>query len=450
MLLNESLALIDDIETCYERGWTDGLPVVPPYVPAVERMLEGLSLGWDEVLVTLARQNIDVRGCEIAAAAVLAGCEPSYGPILRAVADAILDPAFNLNGVAVTTGGAAILILASGSCAARFGLAHAANALGAAARPNATIGRFASLVMRFCAASAGSREEFGTLGHPGRLAFCVAEHPTTAWPPYHTQRGLPADALAITVHSAEGPNSVNNHYAETGSQLLETIADCLAHAGTTNFYYRYAGYVVVLAPEHMQLIASAFTREQAHEFLLARAVRPTDELLRLGRIPREPEPGRAVRPGTPRSPIADPAHLTFIEAGGQAGKFSAVIPLWVGNHSITRLVTSTPQGATRAARASSDVDCADSSCERLVSPIPRVSPRPLAVTRRPRRRRVTFVDTGKPNSARILQLAARELGERGVELGEPLRKARASRLAGEEILARAARDEGLVLVAVND
>jgi hypothetical protein len=335
---DETLSLVDDIELCHEQGWSDGLPVVPPYRSVVETMLGGLAVEWNEVVGRFERQNIEVRGCEIAAAAVMAGCEPRYGPLLRAVADAILDPVFNLNGVAVTTGGAAILVLASGTCAERFGLAHGANALGAPARPNATIGRFASLVMRFCAAAAGSREEFGTIGHPGRLGFCVAEHPSTTWPPYHTQHGLAPEAQAITVHAAEGPNSVNNHYAETGTQLLETISDCLAHAGTTNFYYRYGGYVVVLAPEHMRLVGSELTREQAHRFILERAVRSTDELRRLGRIPETPEPRHEVRPGTQRSPMANPGQLTFVEAGGRAGKFSAVIPLWVGNQSVTRLV----------------------------------------------------------------------------------------------------------------
>jgi len=333
-----ALSLIEDIEVCHERGWTDGLPVVPPYRPLVERMLASIAAGWDEVLGELPRQNIEVRGCEIAAAAVMAGCDPSYGPIVRAIADAVLDPAFNLNGVAVTTGGAAILVITSGSCAARFGLAHGANALGTATRSNATLGRFAAFVRRSCAVAAGSAEEFGAVGHPGRLGFCVAEHPSTTWTPYHTQFGLEPGALAITVHASEGPNSINNHYAETGEQLLETIADCVAHAGTTNFYYRYSGQVVVLAPEHMRVIGASFTRERAREFLLAHAVRSTDELCRLGRIPRAPDPTREVRPGTPRSPFARPEQLTFLEAGGPAGKFSAVIPLWVGNHSITRRV----------------------------------------------------------------------------------------------------------------
>jgi len=95
-------------------------------------------------------------------------------------------------------------------------------------------------------------------------------------------------------------------------------------------------------------------------------------------------------------------------------------------------------------------DCADSSCEILVSPIPRVRPRPLAVRRQPARRKVTFVDSGKPNSDRILALAQRALEDRGIEVGAPLRKLRASRLMDDALLARAAADDGLVVLAVND
>lgn len=101
-------------------------------------------------------------------------------------------------------------------------------------------------------------------------------------------------------------------------------------------------------------------------------------------------------------------------------------------------------------RADRDRDCIDGSCELLVSPIPRVRPRPLAVTGAPRRRRVIFIDSGKPNSAKILELAGRALADHGVEVAPPLRKARASRLADAGLLERAARDEGLVLFAVND
>ena len=37
----ELAAQEDDLEACFERGWTDGLPVVPPTEKRVRRMLQG-------------------------------------------------------------------------------------------------------------------------------------------------------------------------------------------------------------------------------------------------------------------------------------------------------------------------------------------------------------------------------------------------------------------------
>lgn len=98
----------------------------------------------------------------------------------------------------------------------------------------------------------------------------------------------------------------------------------------------------------------------------------------------------------------------------------------------------------------SDNDCDDTSCEILVSPIPRVRRRPLAVRRQPVQRKVSFINSSKPNSARILALACGALEERGIAAAVLLNKQRASRLMDESLLARAVADEGLVVVGVND
>jgi hypothetical protein len=196
----------------------------------------------------------------------------------------------------------------------------------------------------FCGRVGGVLEEFGTIGHPGRLSFCVAEQPATVWAPFHTQLGLQPSDSAVTIMASEGPNSVNNHYADSGAKVLETIADSIAHYGSTNFYWRgfghprRSGYLVVLAPEHMTLIAKDFTREAARRFLFERSVRSTDELVRIGRIPRETRPEFRVEPGAPRGPLGLEEQLTFVESGCPGGKFSAVIPGWVGNYTISRKV----------------------------------------------------------------------------------------------------------------
>ena len=325
------LDVYDDIERCMSGGWSDGLPVIPPYGSLVEDMLA--AMGWDytEVVGSLPEQSIEVHASHVAAAAVMAGCRIEYGPLLRALTLALLDPGFNLTGVEVTTGGASATVVVSGPAVERYGFAHQANCLGANNRANATVGRFAQMVRYFCGRGGGSLESHGTMGHPGRLGFCVAEHPETVWAPFHTQFGLPASASVVTVVSTEGPQSVNNHYAETGEAVLETIAGTLANEGTTNFYWHTGGYLIVIGPEHMDLIAREFSREQARQFLYDHAVKPTDDLARLGRIPRSPRRGSKVVPGTDRSPVAAPDELHFIESGGAGGKFSAVIPRWVGS-----------------------------------------------------------------------------------------------------------------------
>jgi hypothetical protein len=326
----------DDIENCFNGGWSDGLPVVPPYGTLVDAMLA--AIGWDatEVVGTIAEQRIDIRAEHLAATAVMAGCKPEYGPLLRALSLALVDPAFNLGPVEVTTGGAAALVIVSGPAVARYGFEHEANALGANNRANATVGRFAQMVRYFCGRGGGTMQSHGTIGHPGRLSFCIAEHPETHWGPFHTQLGIDASLPVVSIMSAEGPNSVNNHYAETGELVLETIADAMRHYGSTNYYYHSGRYIVVVCPDHMDLISAAFSRDEARHYLYEHAVRPTAELMRVGRVHREfaDRQFNDVVLDAPRSVVRAEERIHFVEAGAPGGKFSAVIPGWVGSFKV--------------------------------------------------------------------------------------------------------------------
>jgi len=292
-------------------------------------------MGWEpgQVIGSIEAQNLHIEAQHIAAAAVMAGCKTSYGRLLRTLAELLLDPQFNISGVEVTTGGVAVLVMVSGPVVAELGFEHGANAIGGAnCRPNATVGRFAQLVRLFCGRGGGVLHTHGTMGHPGRLSYLIASHPETRWPPFHTQQGLDARASAVSIMAAEAPNSVNNHYGTSSEAILDTIADCLAHAGTTNFYWHFGSYVVVLGPAHAETISERFSREEARHYLFERALRPTDELARLGRMPPEPREKSKVIQGTMRSPFDHESQIHFIESGAEGGRFSAVIPGWVGNY----------------------------------------------------------------------------------------------------------------------
>ncbi|MBK6677899.1 MAG: hypothetical protein IPG52_14160 [Rhodocyclaceae bacterium] len=332
-------SLVADIENCLENGWSDGLPVIPPYSGLVDEMLAAMGYAATDIIGEIADQQIQVRAEHAAATAVMAGCKTAYGPLLRELALAALDPRFNLSGTEVTTGGASVTVFVSGPVVAALGFEHEANALGANNRANATVGRYAQMLRHFCGRGGGVLKCHGTVGHPGRISFCVAEHPSTVWAPFHTQFGLPAASSAVTLMATEGPNSCNNHYAATGAAVLETIADCMAHYGQTNWYYRSGGFVVVLPPDHMDLIHREFNRDQARAYIHEKARRSTDELIRVGRIAQPPLPYAEVEPGQPRSPLKNLEQLQFIECGAAGGRFSAVIPRWVGSlHAICRAV----------------------------------------------------------------------------------------------------------------
>src|SRR5689334_8571994 len=316
-------------------GWSDGLPVVPPYRSLVDRMLE--AMGWEtgDVAGTIDAQRIEIGAVHLAAVAVMAGCRPQYGRVLRPLSELLVDPDFNLSGVEVTTGGVAVLVVVSGPVVEELGFEHAANAVGGAnCRANATVGRFAQLVRLFCGRGGGVLPTHGSIGHPGRLSFCVAERPDRQWPPFHTQTGVPDAASAVSIMAAEGPNSVNNHYGDTADQILDTIADCLGHAGATNYYWHFGTSVVVLAPAHAETVARSYTRDEARHLLFERTLRPTDALAALGRMPAVPRDKSRVVPGTMRSPFDHESQIHLLETGAPGGRFSAVIPGWVGNYHV--------------------------------------------------------------------------------------------------------------------
>jgi len=326
----------DDIESCFAGGWSDGLPVIPPYGTLVDAMLAAMGWSPTEIVGTIEEQRIDIRAEHLAAAAVMAGCKLDYAPLLRALSEALVDPAFNLGPVEVTTGGVAALVIVSGPAVARYGFEHQSNALGANNRANATVGRFAQMVRYFCGRGGGTMHSHGTIGHPGRLSFCIAEHPETVWGPFHTQFGIDAARSVVSIMSAEGPNSVNNHYAETGELVLETIADTLRHYGSTNYYYHSGRYIIVVCPDHMELIAAEFSRDEARHYLYEHARRPTRELFRVGRIHKQyaDRQHHDIVMDEDRSVVRAENRISFVEAGAPGGKFSAVIPGWVGSYKI--------------------------------------------------------------------------------------------------------------------
>jgi hypothetical protein len=163
-------------ELFYLRGWTDGLPIVPPEAGKVEQMVECSGLPRDHVVAELEPLKGLATVEKIAVNAVMAGCLPEYISILITLTEAIATPEFNLRGVQTTDENVAPLLIFSGDLAKRLNINSGFGALGPGWQANAVIGRALRLIMHNLGGGWSGAVSLAGLGQPGRYSLCFAEN----------------------------------------------------------------------------------------------------------------------------------------------------------------------------------------------------------------------------------------------------------------------------------
>ena len=323
------------IEFYFEKGWTDGLPVVPPTEARVREFLERAGRAPDEVVGRLDARRRVVTAEKVAINAVMAGCLPEYTPVVMAAVEAMSEDRFNLHGISASTGGAAVLVIVHGPIAAELGVNSGVNIFGPGHRANATIGRAVRLVLMNCFGAQPGLLDKATVGHPGKYTYCIAEDEAgSPWEPLYVARGLAPEQSAVTVFAAESPHQIYNETATTPEQILDTYAASLRDPG--NLLAPQAGeYAVLIVPQHYQYIGAAgWSRRQVQEYLFEQARVTAEELERAGKPRRRLEPGQAA------PVVASADDFLVLAGGGNAGGMAAVIPPWAGKSSraVTRPV----------------------------------------------------------------------------------------------------------------
>lgn len=312
----------------HQRGWTDGLPIVPPTRERVEAMLAG---GWspDEMVAKieprLGRGTLD----KLAVNAVMAGCDPAHFPVVVAATRAMCEPRFNLKAIQSTTHPCTVLVMVNGPLADELAINGAYNAMGQGQRANAAIGRAIRLILLNIGGAAPGILDRATMGSPAKYSFCFAENTAASpWEPWHVENGFAPDASTVTVCGSEGPHNVNDHYGRTGEEILLSVAGALASTGSNNFYLE-GEPVIVLGAEHAEVVAaSGFSKADVRRFVSEHAIVPRSSVSEAmidvleERIPDHllgPRGRDGVRFNT------RPDDLIVVVAGG-AGRHSAIIP----------------------------------------------------------------------------------------------------------------------------
>lgn len=312
---------LDEIEEMFARGWSDGLPVVPPTAGRVETMLGGrdgsLSLG------RVAPSGGEATLERIAACAVMAGCLPDYFPVVLAAAGAVLDEAFNLHGQAVTTQPAGQLIVVNGPVREAIGLNGGMGVLGPGWRANMTVGRAVRLLVSLTGGGMPGGLDRSTLGHSGKIGLCIAEdEETSPWEPLHVERGYRADQSVVTLIASDAPLSISDHRSRTPEDLAYVLGWAAASTWSTNWWPLAEPSVFLICPEHAEMFRSAgWSKERLRSAIFEEVRRTAGELRRGETTPLvHASPDDAVI-----SKWESPDNLVFVVAGGTAGRYSAVL-----------------------------------------------------------------------------------------------------------------------------
>src|SRR5438445_143021 len=200
---------MDEFEEWFDKGVTDGLPVVPPTRARVEAMLAATHRARDELLGEMPPNYGRVTVEKAAVNAVMAGCRPEYLPVLIAATECACEPAFNLHGVSTSTHFSAPLMVVHGPVRQRIGLNCSFGVVGPGYRANATLRRALRLLMINVGGSRPGEISMSTFGHPGRYTYCIGEHEEASpWPPYHVARGLSPGSSAVTLFAGEAPDGI--------------------------------------------------------------------------------------------------------------------------------------------------------------------------------------------------------------------------------------------------
>ena len=315
--------LLAAIDYCYEQGWTDGLPVVPPELSRVEAMcaMEGRPI--ETVLATHPATGLKLTVQALGVNAVMAGCLPEYFPIIVAAFEAMNKELFNFHGSTASTGGSAPLLIVSGPLVDEIGMNAGVNLFGPGNRANATIGRAVRLTLLNVFKMTPGISDKSTQGNPGKYSFCIAERADcNPWPSLALEQGYPEEVSSVTVFAGAGFCNVENHGGNTPEAVLSSMADAMANYGCISL----GQSVVVLSPEHVRIVArDGWLKSDVQTYLFDHAKRSVAGMKNVGKFVQ----GEYTKQGmTDVHRGLKPSDILVTVGGGDAGGHSAFIPSW--------------------------------------------------------------------------------------------------------------------------
>jgi hypothetical protein len=262
-----------------EKGWGDGLPLVPPTDARVRGFLAANNRYPDEVIAHLPPMRAECTVEKIVINAVMAGAPPESLPLLIAAVEAVAEPDFELYGMNATTASVAPAMFINGPIRNTLGIPYKHGCFGGAASSAAAIGRALRLIMRNVAGQVVGVTSQSTFGSPARISsLCVAEwEERSPWAPLAERRGVKGNA--VTTFGGMGTMNIIDTTSQTPTEFLEMIGRSAAYVGTNGFSpaVPFCEVLVAINPICAEIIGKGMSNiEDVQEVLWKNASLPKD------------------------------------------------------------------------------------------------------------------------------------------------------------------------------
>jgi hypothetical protein len=329
---------LDQVQEHFHRQlWSDGLPVIPPTRRRVDTFLKFTNRNPEDVIRVLPQEGRAASILSIAVNGVMAGCRPEYMPVLIAIAEAVSDPYFRIEG-AGSTAGWEPLVIVSGPIVKQLGLSFGAGVMKVGPQANTSIGRFARLFFRnICgyrvAPGAGDKS---SIGYTFNVALAENEDWVSeiGWPTFAQDLGFNSGENVVTVQSVVciSPNTYSAGDAAIShvQQFVDVIGRAFGPGSQSGLKVGYWHPLIVVGPSIAQVIARSWSKDEVREYFWKNATVPASllmhqclqisgmeldfaQLVEQGVLPREysasDDPDRAVRI------VVKPEHIGLVVAG---------------------------------------------------------------------------------------------------------------------------------------
>ena len=254
----------------YKRGWSDGLPIIPPTEEAVAQMLTGTDLKPDHVVAKIIPRLGKATVEKIAVNAVMAGALPTYLPVLIAGVEAAYGPKSKKGPWQLgSTLSPAPFWIINGPIRNDLHVNFSSGILNPGDIANAAIGRAMGLIVKNIGGIRKGIEDMAVIGNPIKYTTVLAENEEESpWEPNHVEQGFKKDDSTITVGVGNAFQIVTA-FGTDDKGILSAVVQAVKGEANASFY-------LIVPPQYAKTLADAgWTKKKIEDFFMTAAPQST-------------------------------------------------------------------------------------------------------------------------------------------------------------------------------